>query len=304
MAQISRYPAKVMNITQSYKGSFSHSKNYNGSPRDYPVDEACTDAGRSYFYAPFDCVVKRIYGVGSKGVNTIWIQSTAPVQTPAFTDHVTVMVIHPNDDTLRRLRVGQLFRKGTAMFLEGTDGRATGNHFHISCGRGRFRGNGWWKNSLGKFVIDVSGGAVPPEKAFYVDTSFTSVRQTKGLAFRRITGGTAGSAGPSGASGSAGVSGGGSASSTGIGRAYKVGRTVTLQVNLNVRSGPGTNYTRKKRSQLTANGKKHALNGVYAVYRKGTRVTIMAVRSIGADVWIKTPSGWICGKKGSRIYVK
>ena len=105
MAQISRYPAKVMNITQSYKGSYSHSKNYNGSPRDYPIDEACADAGRSYFYAPFDCVVKRIYGVGSKGVNTIWIQSTAPVQTPVFTDHVTVMVIHPNDDTLRRLRV-------------------------------------------------------------------------------------------------------------------------------------------------------------------------------------------------------
>ena len=91
MAQISRYPAKVMNITQSYKGSFSHSKNYNGSPRDYPIDEACADAGRSYFYAPFDCVVKRIYGVGSKGVNTIWIQSTAPVQTPVFTDHVTVI---------------------------------------------------------------------------------------------------------------------------------------------------------------------------------------------------------------------
>ena len=35
-----------------------------------------------------------------------------------------------------------------------------------------------------------------------------------------------------------------------------MGRTVTLQVNLNVRSGPGTNYTRKRRSQLTANGRK------------------------------------------------
>ena len=85
-----------------------------------------------------------------------------------------------------------------------------------------------------------------------------------------------------------------------------MGRTVTLQVNLNVRSGPGIEvlYRVKRRSQLTANGKKHALNGVYAVYREGTRVTIMAVRSIGADVWIKTPSGWICGKKGRRIYVK
>ena len=67
-----------------------------------------------------------------------------------------------------------------------------------------------------------------------------------------------------------------------------MGRTVTLQVNLNVRSGPGTKYTRKRRSQLRRrSGKKHALNGVYAVYRKGTRVTIMAVRSIGADVWIR-----------------
>ena len=293
MAQISRYPTKVMSITQSYKGSFSHSKNYSGSPRDYPIDEACGDAGRSYFYAPFDCVVKRIYGVGSKGVNTIWIQSTAPVQTPAFLDYVTVMVIHPNDDTLRKVRVGQLFRKGAAMFLEGTDGRATGNHFHISCGRGRFRGNGWRKNSLGKFVIDASGGAIPPEKAFYVETSFTSVRQTKGLVFRRIAGGSSGS----------GTSGGTAGSSGGTG-AYKVGRTVTLQTALNIRTGPGTNYARKKRSQLTASGKKHALNGVYAVYRKGTRVTIMAVRSVGADVWLKTPSGWICGKKGSKVYVK
>ena len=30
-----KYPVKTMNITQSYTGTYSHSKNYNGSPRDY-----------------------------------------------------------------------------------------------------------------------------------------------------------------------------------------------------------------------------------------------------------------------------
>ena len=78
-----KYPIKTMNITQSYTGTYSHSKNYNGSPRDYPIDDNCGTTGRSYFYAPFDCSIKRIYGVGAKGTNTIWIQSQAPVQTPS-----------------------------------------------------------------------------------------------------------------------------------------------------------------------------------------------------------------------------
>ena len=113
-----KYPTKTMNIPQSYTGTYSHSKNYNGSPRDYPIDDNCGTTGRSYFYAPFDCSIKRIYGVGAKGTNTIWIQSQAPVQTPSFTDYVTIMVIHPNDDTLGKLKVGQVFRQGAAMFLE------------------------------------------------------------------------------------------------------------------------------------------------------------------------------------------
>ena len=144
-----KYPTKTMNITQSYTGTYSHSKNYNGSPRDYPIDDNCGTTGRSYFYAPFDCSIKRIYGVGAKGTNTIWIQSQAPVQTPSFTDYVTIMVIHPNDDTLSKLKVGQVFRQGAAMFLEGNDGRATGYHFHISAGRGRAQGNGWKQNTRG-----------------------------------------------------------------------------------------------------------------------------------------------------------
>lgn len=31
-----KYPTKTMNITQSYTGTYSHSKNYNGSPGTIP----------------------------------------------------------------------------------------------------------------------------------------------------------------------------------------------------------------------------------------------------------------------------
>ena len=178
-----KYPVKTMNITQSYTGTYSHSKNYNGRPRDYPIDDNCGTTGRSYFYAPFDCSIKRIYGVGAKGTNTIWLQSQMPVQTPSFTDYVTIMVIHPNDDTLGKLKVGQVFRQGAAMFLEGNDGRATGYHFHISAGRGRAQGNGWKQNTRGAWVLSTSGGNYPPEKIFYIDPAFTKVQGTKGLQF-------------------------------------------------------------------------------------------------------------------------
>ena len=44
------YPTKKMFISQSYTGSYSHSKNYNGNPRDYPIDESCGNSGKDYFY--------------------------------------------------------------------------------------------------------------------------------------------------------------------------------------------------------------------------------------------------------------
>ena len=44
------YPTKKMYISQSYTGTFSHSKYYNGTPKDYPIDESCGSSGRDYFY--------------------------------------------------------------------------------------------------------------------------------------------------------------------------------------------------------------------------------------------------------------
>lgn len=85
---------------------------------------------------------------------------------------------------------------------------------------------------------------------------------------------------------------------------YTVGKTYTTQVELKVRTGAGTNYAQKKKSQLTADGQKNALSGTYAVLKKGTKVTVQQVKAVGNDIWLKIPSGWIAGYYNGNIYVK
>lgn len=64
--------------------------------------------------------------------------------------------------------------------------------------------------------------------------------------------------------------------------AYRVGATYTLRTNMNVRTGPGTNYSKKKRSALTANARAHCTSASSAVLKKGTKVTCKAVRTVGS----------------------
>lgn len=84
---------------------------------------------------------------------------------------------------------------------------------------------------------------------------------------------------------------------------FEVGNIYTTQVNdLNVRTGPGTDYRKKSKTELTADGRKHADS--QGQLEKGTRVTCKDVRTVGSQVWIKTPSGWLCAYNGSKYYVK
>lgn len=179
------YPTKIMSITQNYADNFSHKPNSDGKPiYDYPIDENCGSTGRDYFYCPCDEVeIKRIYGVGSSGANTIWLQSTSKVVFADNTeDYCTILVTHPNDDTLKPLKVGQTFKRKEKMFLEGKDGNATGNHFHISVAKGKFVPTGWKKNNLGAWCI--TGKPIKPEEAFFIDREFTTIKKTAGLKFK------------------------------------------------------------------------------------------------------------------------
>lgn len=84
---------------------------------------------------------------------------------------------------------------------------------------------------------------------------------------------------------------------------YKVGDLYKTQVELKVRTGPGTGYPEKTYAQLTENAKKNDpdKNGTL---RQGTEVTCLEVRENGGDIWIRIPSGWIAAYYRGSVYVK
>ena len=179
------YPCKVMNITQGYTGNYSHGPHTTGTPKDYPWDEACENTGRSPMYCPCDeMVIKRIY---TKGTNTIWLESTTKAYfADGTSDYVVLMVTHPNDSDIKRLKQGQKFKRGELICYEGTDGNATGNHFHFAVGKGKIKGNGWAQNSNKKWVLTTTNGAKKPETMFYIDPEFTTIKKSQGLKFKEV----------------------------------------------------------------------------------------------------------------------
>lgn len=83
---------------------------------------------------------------------------------------------------------------------------------------------------------------------------------------------------------------------------YRNGSTYTLKADaLRVRIGAGTNYRAKTYKELSANARKNAYSN--GNLKKGTRVTCMATKMIGNDIWMQIPSGWIAARYGGKIYV-
>lgn len=187
MANYLTYPTEHMRITQNYNGNVSHKPNSSGKPADYPIDEGCGGTGRSWFHCPCDAIkIMRIYGVGGAGTNTIWLQSTDPVDFADGTkDYVTILVTHPDDDDLGRLKVGEVFYRGEKIFREGKDD-CTGYHFHMSAAKGKYKAPGWARNTNNAWVLTNTGRACKPERLFYIDKTFTNVMNTTGLSFEKM----------------------------------------------------------------------------------------------------------------------
>lgn len=85
---------------------------------------------------------------------------------------------------------------------------------------------------------------------------------------------------------------------------YIVGKNYTLQDDLNVRSGAGTNYAIKKYDELTYDGKQHAYKQEHAVLMKGTIVTCLDVIKNENDIWLRIPSGYVAAIYQNEIYIK
>ncbi len=102
-----------------------------------------------------------------------------------------------------------------------------------------------------------------------------------------------------------------SSSATQIGTAvsvsskFKVGRNYTLQSDMYIRDS--ASGKKKQFTKLTVNAKSHGYadqdgNGIL---KKGTVVTCKDVQEKDGGVWIKIPSGWICGiGKNGNVYAK
>lgn len=210
------YPCKHMRITQSYTGSVSHKPHTTGNIKDYPIDEGCESSGRSYIYCPCDkMLIRRIYGVGTKGTNTVWLESASKVNfADGTSDYFTMLITHPDDEELKKLKVGDSFSRHDPICREGKDG-ATAYHFHISGGKGKMKGNGWAKNSNGKWVLTTTKGTYKPEELFFVDRDFTRVLSNGKLVFKELN------------------------------LTYKIGCYKISVSALNIRTGPGTNYSKK-----------------------------------------------------------
>lgn len=84
---------------------------------------------------------------------------------------------------------------------------------------------------------------------------------------------------------------------------YDTGTYVLVVGDLNVRTGAGTGFARKTKSQLTADGQKHSnANGQL---NSGTKVTVMQVQYDGSgNPWGMIPSGWICLQWNGKPYAK
>ena len=144
------------------------------------IDLGGSGTGRSWLMAPFDCVVKRVYK--TENCNALFIQSQKKVRLAnGDSSFVTVLLIHMND--LSGFKVGDKFKQGEKLYLEGDHGYATGNHIHFEAGLGKFSGKGWHERKDGSWSINNS---TDPTEIFYVSRNHTTVVRTGGLDWELI----------------------------------------------------------------------------------------------------------------------
>ena len=185
------FPMKVMGITQTYDGKTSHYISSHGTPADYPIDIAGKDTGREPFYCPCDEMeVVKIAGdvTGNNHANGAWLVSTSEVDFADGTrDICTIKFVHMNNSDFGRngIYVGRRYKRGELIGHEGTS-HASGNHVHMSAGKGGLKGSGWQKNTLGSWVITTTHGTDKPERLFFVDPKFTTVKNARGLIFKTL----------------------------------------------------------------------------------------------------------------------
>lgn len=284
-----RFPMTTMRFSSLYN-SRGHLPCSTGSPKDYPTDlvgNSSTD--RMWMYNTFgsDLLVLRKY---TKASHSIWLRTVDKVQTPIGVGYLYAMIEHQDNAEMKP--VGAVYKMGSKVVREGKNGRASGFHLHCSFGfstEKRPVGSGWKRNSKGAWVLNISGVKnIKIEDAFFIDKNFTHTIKDTRLKFKRMPSGNPVEPIPE-------------PTPVKI-PTYKIGETYTLQENMNVRIGHSASSARVSYSKLSQDAKKHSTPD--GKLKKGTKVTVKDVYKSGISCWVKTPSGWICGYSGDKVYIK
>ena len=84
---------------------------------------------------------------------------------------------------------------------------------------------------------------------------------------------------------------------------YTIGKTYTTDANLYIRTDAAGE--RVMFDEITDNAKKSAYTDAsgFAILKKGTRVTCKETKTLGVNIWMRIPSGWICAKQGAKTYI-
>ena len=178
--EYANYPFECMRITQRHDEG-NHIPHWNPfiDYADKPWDEACKDGGRSYFIPQNDYVVDEVLmlqrSLRLSTINKVKI----PYQEEPVILHLTLT--HMKEEDLKKIKKGQIAKKGTKFILEGNEGGAYGYHFHCTANIGNYYDIKKNANGANCFVYDKS---LLPFEAFYVDESFTNVLDNNKYTFQ------------------------------------------------------------------------------------------------------------------------
>lgn len=182
--EVALYPFQYMRITQRHDEG-NHIPHWKPTPKplysDKPWDEACKDGGKSYF-TPFNDF-KIIEKLGNQKTGcSVRLESVNKLKIPFQKDPIKleITLTHMNEDNFKKVKVGEILKKGSKILMEGTSGSATGNHFHCTANIGAY--TGFIRNSNGKYVFAYKKSLLPNE-AFYVDTTKTEILNSKKYSF-------------------------------------------------------------------------------------------------------------------------
>ena len=84
---------------------------------------------------------------------------------------------------------------------------------------------------------------------------------------------------------------------------WEIGRTYSTHQDLYIREEP--NGEKVDFEDITENAKEHSMADEWgkAILLNGTRVTVKDIKETKTAIWVKIPSGWICGKNSKLVYV-